>query len=69
MTKIYVANSKDRVMCSENGHLEEQWRIGNKHMVTRWQGDENEVKCKLMKVGCVVLVNMNAKDCDSEWYG
>ena len=36
MTEICIVNSKHIVMSNEKGNLEEQGRIGDKHMVTKW---------------------------------
>ena len=47
MTEIRILDSKDRVMSNEEGNLEEQWRIGDKHKVARW--GKKESKCDTMK--------------------
>ena len=48
---------------------EEFGRANDEYVISiRWRGEENEGEYKTLKVKWVMTVDMNAKDCDSEWY-
>ena len=72
MTKVCVVNSKDcvvnsknYVVSSEKENMEEQWRMGNKHNVTRWE------KWGLMQTHEGKMCNASEhewQNCDSKRY-
>ena len=66
MTETCDVNSKDHVMCSGKGSLEEH---DEQVISTRKQGEENEEECKIVNARCAMLVNMSVKSYDSEWQG
>ena len=73
MIEICVTDSKNYVMCSGRGSLEEQWWIGDKLQVTRWgerlwmpKMKENKVTQKMFGWVCTMALNAKSGKCDSE---
>ena len=73
MIEICVTDSKNYVMCSGRGSLEEQWWIGDKHQLTRWgerlwtpKMKRNKVTQKMSGWVCTMALNAKSGKCDSE---